>query len=132
MNDFATWAVATEQALGFKKGSFQEAYAGSRESATETALEAEPIWRVLKEFAMDYDPEDRFVGTMKLILEQLNLLEKDDALKRSKDWPKTERRLSAIIKRLNPALREVGIFVEKAPGSRREGRRYFVYFVDPE
>lgn len=128
MADFARWAVATETALGVDAGSFMEAYTSSRSDATETALEAEPIWRVLYEFAKKHGDDDPWLGNMKQLLGELNIMETDDALKRSKDWPKTERKLSDIVKRLGPALLELGVHVEKAPGSRREGRRYRLFF----
>jgi hypothetical protein len=131
MADFARWAVATEEAFGMEEGTFMAAYAGSRGDATETALEAEPIWRVLYELAMEHDSEDRWVGNMKELLGELNAMETDAALKHSKDWPKTERKLSDIIKRLGPALLELGIHVERVSKSKREGRRYYLYYHEP-
>jgi hypothetical protein len=131
MADFARWAVATEEALGMEAGSFMEAYAGSRGNATETALEAEPIWRVLYELARETDAEEPWVGNMKELLGELNAMETDTALKRSKDWPKTERKLSDIIKRLGPALLELGVHVERVSKSKREGRRYYLYYHEP-
>jgi len=131
MADFARWAVATEAALGMEEDTFMEAYSGSRGNATETALEAEPIWRVLYELAQGHDDEDPWVGNMKELLGELNAMETDDALKRSKDWPKTERKLSDIVKRLAPALLELGIHVERVSKSKREGRRYYLYYREP-
>jgi hypothetical protein len=131
LNDFARWAVATETALGRKAGSFLDAHTTSRGDATETALEAEPIWRVLYELAQKHGDDDLWLGNMKELLGELNIMETDDALKRSKDWPKTERKLSDIIKRLGPALLELGVHVEKVPGSRREGRLYRLFFREP-
>jgi len=131
MADFARWAVATEEALGMKAGTFLEAHTTSREGATETALEAEPIWRVLYEFAQDYDDGDRWSGNMKELLKELNIMETDEALKRSKDWPKTERKLSDIIKRLAPALLELGVRVEKPPRTGQKGRSYEVFYREP-
>jgi putative DNA primase/helicase len=131
MADFARWVVATETALGMEEGTFMEAYAGSRSNATETALEAEPIWRVLYELAKEHDDEDRWVGNMKELLAELNAMELDNTLKHSKDWPKTERKLSDIIKRLGPALLELGIHVERVSKSKREGRRYYLYYHEP-
>ena len=132
MADFARWAVATETALGMKEGSFMEAYAGSRENATETALEEAPIWRVLYELAKDYSGEDPWQGNMKELLKELNIMETDDALKRSKHWPKTERGLSETVKRLGPAFLELGIHVERVSKSHREGRRYRVFFQEED
>jgi hypothetical protein len=132
MADFARWAVATETALGMKEGSFMEAYAGSRENATETALEEAPIWRVLYELAKDHSAEEPWQGNMKELLKELNIMETDDALKRSKHWPKTERGLSETVKRLGPAFLELGIHVERVSKSHREGRRYRVFFLEED
>jgi hypothetical protein len=131
MPDFDRWAVATEEALGMEAGNFIKARSGSMENATETALEVEPIWRALYELATDHEPGDTWQGTMKDLLRELNAAEHDEALKRSKDWPKTERKLSDIVKRIKPALLELGIHVDKLTGSRREGRRYELYYVEP-
>jgi hypothetical protein len=131
MADFARWAVATETPLGREAGSFMEAYDVSRVSATETALEAAPIWRVLYELARKHDAETAWVGNMKELLNELNIMETDDALKRSKDWPKTERKLSAIVKRLGPALLELGVHIGRVNKSTREGRRYALYYHEP-
>jgi hypothetical protein len=132
MADFARWAVATETALGMEEGSFMEAYAGSRENATETALEEAPIWRMLYELARRHNEEEPWQGNMKELLGKLNDMEADDALKRSKHWPKTERGLSETVKRLGPAFLELGVHIEKVPGSRREGRRYRLFFREGE
>jgi len=131
MADFARWAVATETALGMEAGSFMKAYTSSRGDATETALEAEPIWRVLYELAQKHGDDDPWLGNMKELLGELNIMETDDVLKRSKDWPKTERKLSDIIKRLGPALLELGVHVERVSKSKREGRRYYLYYQEP-
>jgi hypothetical protein len=132
MADFARWAVATETALGLKAESFMSAYSTSRVSATESALEAEPVWRVLYQLAQEHTEEDRWVGNMKQLLGELNDLESDDALRRSKHWPKTERGLQEVIKRLGPALLELGVqFSKVETGSRREGRRYEMFYKEP-
>jgi hypothetical protein len=128
--DFDRWAVATEEALGMEPGTYLRARQLSSESASETALEAEPVWRVLYDLAYQHPEVEPWVGTMKELLAELNSRETDDALKRSKDWPKTERKLSAILSRIKPDLLERGVHIHKAPGSRREGRRWKLYAED--
>ena len=125
--DFDRWAVATEAALGIEPGIYVKARKFSRESASETALEAEPVWRPLYDLADDYDEDAPWVGTMKDLLGELNAMETDDVLKRSKDWPKTPKKLSGILNRIKPDLVERGVHLVKAKGSRREGRRYKLY-----
>jgi hypothetical protein len=126
--DFDRWAVATEEALGIEPGTYVKARKLSREGASETALEAQPVWRPLFELANNEHDEDKpWMGTMKDLLGELNVLEIDEVLKRSKDWPKTPRKLSEILGRIKPDLMERGVHLLKAEGSRREGRRYRLY-----
>jgi hypothetical protein len=125
--DFDRWAVATEEELGIKPGTYVKARKLSRESASETALEAQPVWRPLFDLADKRDEKNAWIGTMKELLGELNALETDDALRRSKDWPKTPRKLSEILNRIKPDLMERGVLLLKVTGSRREGRRYKLY-----
>jgi hypothetical protein len=128
--DFDRWAVATEKALGIDPGTYVKARKLSRESASETALEAQPVWRPLYAIAAEYDEGEPWLGTMKELLDELNSREPDAALRRSKDWPKTERKLSSVLGRIKPDLIERGVHLMKAAGSRREGRRYKMYSND--
>lgn len=131
MADFARWAVACEQKLGRKAGSFMDAYEISDEEAMRTALENEPIWHVIEELARKHDAIEPLIGTMKQLLNELNIMETDEPLKRSKDWPKTEHKLTEVRRTLAPTLRKLGVQWEKMPGSRREGRRYQLYYQSP-
>lgn len=133
MADFATWGIATEEALGGSHGSFMKAYAGSQEEATGTALETWPIASYLWEFAKSFREQDKaWTGTPGELKQAIEEKVSDDALKRSKEWPKTPSALSKQINRLDPALREVGVVIEKASGSRRNGRKVQVYYVAPD
>src|SRR5215217_984112 len=100
--DFDRWAVATEEALDIEPGTYVKARKLSRESASETALEAQPVWRPLYAIAAEYDEGEPWLGTMKESLDELNSREPDAALRRSKDWPKTERKLSSVLGRIKP------------------------------
>ena len=53
MADFALWATAAEESLGFESGAFISAFMGNRESANELALEASPIGSSLVEFVKE-------------------------------------------------------------------------------
>ena len=130
--DFAQWAFATEEALVGKPGDFMKAYWKSRGEGTETALEAEPMVPALIEVAKKYSEADPWNGPTKDLLDRINAEETDEALKRSKEWPKTPKKLSELLKRLAPALIEIGVHVEKVPGSRRHGRRINVFYRDPD
>jgi hypothetical protein len=43
MADFAVWATAAEESLGWEPGAFMDAYTGNRKEATESVLEADPV-----------------------------------------------------------------------------------------
>ena len=43
MADFALWATAAEEALGFQSGAFMSAYSGNRAEAVQETLESDPV-----------------------------------------------------------------------------------------
>src|SRR5215217_133293 len=132
MADFATWATATEEALGAEPGEFMDAYLGSQDEATETALESWAAAAAFIKFAREHEGfDDAWVGTATELLEELNDSVTNDTLKRSKDWPKTPARLSESLNRLSPALLDVGVHVDRPTESKRKGRKLRVYYEDP-
>lgn len=102
--DFHVWGEAAETALGIEPGTFAEAYAANRESATHVALESSPVVAALLRL-LHKNPhiEDTATG----LLEKLCLV--DSELTRQPGWPKAPRVLSAILKRVAPNLRQVGV-----------------------
>ena len=131
MADFAVWGCATEAALGGEPGSFMAAYDASQDEAVETALESWPIAEVLWNFATAFQgEEDAWGGTYKELLSTLNDRVDDDALKRSKDWPKQPNKLSEQLNRLAPSLQEVGVFIVRS-GSHKGGRKLRVFYEEP-
>jgi hypothetical protein len=131
MADFAVWGVATEQALGGAEGGFMAAYDASQDEAIETALESWPIVEQLWTFAKAFRGEENaWVGSPTELLHKLNDRVDDDALKRSKDWPKQPNKLSEQINRLAPSLVEVGVFVRRS-GSHKGGRKLRVFYEEP-
>jgi hypothetical protein len=129
MADYAVWGMATEVALGGELGSFMEAYAGSREDATQTALSASPVAPYLYKLADAHKGlEDAWEGTPTQLWGILGDAAGDD-LRRTKDWPGSPAALTAIINRLAPSLREVGVHVDKPTKSHKAGRLLRVYFA---
>jgi hypothetical protein len=118
MADFAVWATAAEEALGWEPGAFMEAYAGNRAEATESALEADPVAIAVREFVED---KDEWTGTAGELWEALNELV-GEGIRHTKAWPGAPNALSARMKRLAPALRGIGIEYEDArlPGGQRK------------
>ena len=132
MADFARWGVATEQALGGEEGSFMDAYMGSQDEATETAIEAWAPGAAFVEFAkLHVGFERAWEGSATDLLAEINKSVEDDALKRSKAWPKTPSHLAEALNRLTPALLEIGVHVERPARSRREGRKIRIFYVEP-
>ena len=118
MADFAVWATAAEDSLGWERGEFMEAYAGNRAEATESALEADPVAIAVREFM---DDRDEWTGTAGELWEALNELV-GEGIRHTKAWPGAPNALSARMKRLAPALRGIGIEYEDArlPGGERK------------
>lgn len=68
MMDFAKWAEAGCQALGFKAGAFEDAYRHNRSNASEDALEADPVAAALIGFMAS---KAEFEGTATELLSNL-------------------------------------------------------------
>jgi hypothetical protein len=126
MADFAEWAVATEEALGGKRGSFLAAYGASQEDAVETALESWPVVEPLASFALNYPSEEKaWVDSATKLLEELNERVGDD-VKRSRDWPKQPNKLTEQLNRLAPSLEEISVFVVRS-GTHKGGRKLKIW-----
>ncbi len=119
MADFALWATAAEDALGWERGSFIEAYTGSREEINELALESDPVAVAVRKLM---EGRDEWVGNATDLLRKLGGLV-DEEIKRTKAWPKQPNHLSARLKRLAPVLRGVGIEIEDMRDSRTGERK---------
>lgn len=124
MADFALWATAAEDALGWEPGAFMESYTGNRTEATESALEADPVAIAVREFM---DSRDEWTGTAGELWEELNKLV-EEGIRHTKAWPGAPNALSARLKRLAPALRDIGIEYEDArlPGGERKRAKHLV------
>lgn len=117
MADFACWAMAVEEALGFESGSFEEAYGDNRATAHETALEASPVGQAILRF-MEYC--QFWQGSATDLVTELEKLVDEKTLK-SKYWAGSARSLGKAITRLAPELRALGVDIssEKGSGGRR-------------
>jgi hypothetical protein len=118
MADFAVRAVAAEPALGLRTGEFMSAYSENRHGANETALEASPVSRYIREL-------DDWEGTPGELLAELEE-RASETDKRLKAWPKSARALSGIIKRLAPNLLAVGVDVEHGHRGRGNAKRRII------
>jgi hypothetical protein len=131
--DFDEWAVACEEGLGIKKDTYVKARHGSRDRSSAEALEAQPAWLAIHDLAHKYTEAEPLIKTMKELLVMANDQEDDDALMRSKDWPKTPEKLRAVLRAIAQALSERGVFFDKAQEERSErGQLYKLYGTKPD
>jgi len=115
MADFALWATAAEESLGWEAGAFMEAYAGNRREATESTLEADPVAAAVREFMQG---RQTWTATATELWKALGDLVDED-VRHTKAWPAAPNSLTNRLKRLAPALRGVGIeYGEIRSGSR--------------
>ncbi|MFD0673485.1 hypothetical protein [Cohnella sp. GCM10027633] len=104
MADFALWATAAEEALGWQKGDFMKAYGDNIISAVSQGLEADPVAAAVR--LMMAERKD-WVGTPRDLLAALNHYA-DDSTRKSRSWP-SDRKISGRLKRVSSALRSKGI-----------------------
>lgn len=130
MADFAVWATAAEAALGWEPGAFMDAYTGNRAEATESALEADPVAITVREFMEDRDEWTETAGELWEALNQLV----GKGIKHTKAWPGAPNALSGRLKRLAPALQDIGIEYEDArlPGGERKRAKRLRKNSDPK
>ena len=120
MADFALWGTAAENALGWEEGAFMDAYTGNRKEATESALDADPVAVAVRALMQDRDEWSGTAGELWKVLGDLV----DEDIRHTKDWPGAPNTLSGKLKRLAPALRDIGIeYGEDRTGKTRERRK---------
>jgi hypothetical protein len=116
MADFAMWATAAEQGLGIGKDAFMNAYTQNREDAHSIVLEDSILAEVLQEFCGEKATDGKYEQKdilLKNFLSQLKVAADAGGKERSKDkkFPKSPKGLRNQIERINPNLREIGIFI---------------------
>jgi len=126
MLDFARWAAASMPAFGWTGDEFITAYMANRRAARDLSVEASPIGPLIVELAfkelLNAPPgtPPGWSGSAGELLTLLNILV-DEPTRRRRDWPSTPVRLSTALRRITPALRDVGVAVER--DRNHEGRR---------
>jgi hypothetical protein len=120
MADFALWATAAEEGLGFESGSFMDAYSGNRAESIHETLESDPVSAAI--LALFEHTTSEWTGTAGGLLKHLegNI---EDGVKKSPSWPKTARAFSGRLRRLATFLRESGVEItfhkKKGAGGQR-------------
>ena len=113
MADFALWATARETAL-WPTGTFGAAYAGNRDEAVDSVIEADPVGSAIRSLI---GTRTEWTGTASDLLGALDE-EVEEKVRKSKAWPSSARALSGRVRRAATFLRKVGIDIT----FEREGR----------
>ena len=119
MADFAVWATAAENALGWKPRTFMDAYSGNRDEATESALEADPVAGAVRRFMGE---RDEWTGDATELWTALGELVDED-IRKTKAWPGAPNALTTRLRHLAPALRRVGIEYSEPSRTGKSGSR---------
>jgi hypothetical protein len=115
MADAALWVTAGETALGWKTGTFINAYLQNLDEGATASLEAHPVGIALRQLL---DRDVKWAGEAAQLLKVLNESVSEE-LRHSQNWPKNPRTLSACLRRLAQALRRAGFDLEFVRGKRR-------------
>ena len=125
MADFAKWVVACEPGV-FAEGAFLHAYERNREGAVTTVIEASPVAGAICDL-MRKRRGQVWDGTATQLYRELTR-RVGERVAKTRGWPGNAKSLSQRLKRLNPALRQIGITVEW----RKSGQRLIWLSGSPE
>jgi hypothetical protein len=114
MADFARWAEAFGQAVGWPAGTFLEAYAGNRVEASELAVESCPVAATVRALMSD---RVEWEGTVSELLYTLGA-KAGESVTRGRSWPARPNVLSGKLRRAAPGLRQLGITIDKKRTNR--------------
>ena len=117
MADFALWATACETAL-WPAGTFRDAYAGNRDEAVDSVIEADPVGSAIRSMMT---ARTEWTGTATDLLDALDK-EVGEKVRKSKAWPSAARALSGRLRRAATFLRKVGIDISFAKEGRARTR----------
>ena len=121
MGDFALLGQALHVALGDKRA-FVDVYQKNRSNSLHASLDASPVSLAVWDFAKDH-PEG-WTGTTKQLKQILDTRQHDH-----EGWPKTPRGLGAALRRMGPALREVGVTISSE--RKRDGYHLTIDYLEP-
>lgn len=107
MVDFALWATASEPAFGWSEGAFLDAYRTNRAEAATAVIEADPVAQAIRALV---EREGGFKGTMTALLGRLKPY-RGTFVYFDRPWPSSAEGLGRAIRRIAPALRQVGVHV---------------------
>lgn len=123
MADFAKWVAAAEPELGWKLGTFMEAYTENQANASSTIMDSSPVAKAIAQFM-----DNRKVKWTGLIGDLLTELLKYDIYKDAKKAPKAANTLSGHLKRIAPVMRAQGIDIQHCEHTKK-GRIISITFI---
>lgn len=113
MADFALWATACEVPV-WHEGTFMQAFERNRAEANDEVIAASSLATAVFEFL--HESRKQWEGTATELLNQLKLLVDEQVCRDKRQWPQTAKILSERLSRVSPALRNVGIEIERSIG----------------
>ncbi len=121
MADYALWASACEEALGFASGEFMRVYREHLKEGHLRILEMSPLVPAIIGLL------DETAG--EVVLTPTDLKQKldgvvDPSVSRQSDWPRSVTAMTQALRRLSPNLREIGIGYDELKSNGSESRRY--------
>lgn len=125
MADFHAWILAMEREPGllpWQPGEFSAVYAANRRHGQMIAADSSPLTAAVVALA-----QKGFSGTATRLLTALSA-GIDPATRGAREWPSTSSRLSSMLTEITPALREMGVVVDR---KTVQGSRVIVLSVQP-
>ena len=119
MADATEWITAAEGGLGWKAGSFLEAYEANRAGAVLASLESDAVAMAVRDLI---DERGEFTGTMTELLIDLDY-RATEKMKGSRAWPRHSWTLGGRVRRAAPVLRAVGIEFTEDRATSKDRRR---------
>lgn len=121
MADAARWATAAEPALGLEPGAVLRAIEAGQEEAIHQGLDAEPVAQALLQLLEELREKEgrrHWSGSPTRLLKDLRAAAEE--LTSSRSFPKSAAALTNRLTRVAPALRHIGVVIER--GRSKRGR----------
>lgn len=125
MADFAQLGEAMRVAMGSKEGEFLTLYTNHRRDAIRRTVDSNPVAVACMELTAK---GHSYTGTVKGLLEKLNAFSMN--MERGDYWPRAPRGLGDALRRVAPALRQIGIQVSVDAKPKRDGVHCEVRLAD--
>lgn len=118
MADFAQLGEAMHRAMGGAAGAWLATYVAHRRDAIRRTVDASPVAQACIDLV---ERGDRFSGTVKDLLERFNALGVASNAERGDYWPRSPKGLGDALRRVAPALRQIGVHLSIENKPRRDG-----------